>query len=97
MSIELAGKNITYLNLSKTGRESDNAGPTDQTCTVKLDFRDSALLDKQDDYICAVTRFSIPLSEIPTILKCSFKIYTYTDQQMYDGTPVLVQDIPWFR
>ena len=84
MSIELGGKNITYLNLSQTGRESDNNGPTDQTCSVKLDFRDSPLLDKQDDYICAVTRFSIPLSEIPTINQCSFTIYKYNSNTMYN-------------
>ena len=67
MSVSLDNKRIVYLNLSKTGRESLNSADSQEFCEVKLSFRDSPLLDKQDDYVVAATRFGVPLSEVPTM------------------------------
>ena len=77
MSVSLDNKRIVYLNLSKTGRESLNSADSQEFCEVKLSFRDSPLLDKQDDYVVAATRFGVPLSEVPTIQKHWFEIRSY--------------------
>ena len=52
---------------------------------MKLDFRDSPLIDKQSDYMCCVSRFSTPLSQIPTIQECSFSIWKYDHASLFDN------------
>ena len=77
MSIELGGtdKNISYLNLTKSGKEASNDEA--EKCTVTLNFN-TPWLDVQSDYLCAVTRFSVPMSQVPTIKDLSFEVLRAT-------------------
>ena len=77
MSVELGVPNrrITYLNVSKTGKE--HIGDFSEFCTSTVDFRDSPLLSKMDDNICCVTRFQVPVNQMPRIDAKGFTIYRY--------------------
>jgi hypothetical protein len=97
MSIELGGtdKNISYLNLTKSGKEASNDEA--ETCSVTLNFN-TPWLDKQDDYLCAVTRFSVPLSQVPTIKGMSFEVRSQdldgNGDPRYDANGPLTTEIP---
>jgi hypothetical protein len=93
MSIELGGtdKNISYLNLQKSGKEASN--DEGETCSVTLNFN-TPWLAKQSDYLCAVTRFSVPLTQVPTIKGMEFEVMrqdvhpqNFTREYNVDGTP----------
>ena len=77
MSLELGGpdKNIIYLNLTKAGTESTNSADVTEDCSVTIKFQPRPLMDNQEDYLCAVTRFTVPLTEVPTILPKRFYIF----------------------
>ena len=79
MSVELGDddKNIVYVNMSKSGVETENSAATAQTCTVTIDFNDSAILEKENAYLVAVSRFSVPLSQVPIINATGFSVYRY--------------------
>jgi len=81
MSVELGteDKNVIYLNLNKSGQESSNNPNDTQYCTVSLHMNDVPLISRQDKYIVALTRFSVPLTEIPIIFQTSFEIYKWVD------------------
>ena len=82
MSLELGGrsKSITYLNLTKSGMESSNDASATENCTVNIKFSNTPLLKDQSQYLCAVSRFSVPLVEVPTIDATGFSVYFYTDE-----------------
>ena len=93
MSIQLGGtgKNISYLNLQKSGEEADNDPSSEQNCSVSLKFN-TPFLAKQDEYLCAVTRFSVPLTQVPTIKDMGFEVRRHTpagdddkDQDRFDA------------
>ena len=81
MSLELGGrsKSIQYLNLTKSGMESSNDISVTETCNVSIKFANKPLLEDQSQYLCAVTRFSVPLVEVPTIDATGFDVYRYTE------------------
>ena len=83
MSLELGGKNksILYLNMVKSGMESSNDPTQDEICTVSSRFANQPFMKDQSKYLCAVTRFSVPLVQVHTIDKTGFDVYTYTDEQ----------------
>ena len=89
MSLELGGKNkkISYLNLQKSGREASN--DEEEMCTVTLNFN-TPFLSKQDDYLCAVSRFSVPLTQVPTIAATQFEVRRHTEV----GEPL---NLTWMR
>ena len=94
MSLELGGtnKNISYLNLQKSGEEADNDPAQEQHCSVSIKFR-TPFLAKQDEYLCAVTRFSVPLSQVPSIKGMRFEVKRHmTDMSATglnaDGSPI---------
>ena len=96
MSVELSNRSVIYLNLSKTGKEHDNGGPTQQHCSVNLSFRDVPLLDDQSDFVCAISRFQCPLSEIPTIQECSFSLYKYPKGDLFAANGDMTADYETF-
>ena len=83
MSLELGGqsKTIQYLNLTKSGQEASNDPNATENCSVSVKFHNSPFLEDQSKYLCAVTRFSVPLVEVPTIKETSMDIirYSYND------------------
>lgn len=81
MSLELGGqsKTIQYLNLSKSGLESENDRAKAETCSQTCKFTNQPFIKDQSEYLCAVTRFSVPLVEVPTIAPTTFTIYQYSD------------------
>ena len=96
MSLELGGKNkkISYLNLQKSGREASN--DEEEMCTVTLNFN-TPFLAKQDDYLCAVSRFSVPLTQVPAIDRMSFEVRrhlpnAFSGQLDYDGAGLPVTE-----
>ncbi len=81
MSVELGtpGKTIRYLNLHETGK---NDG--DSSCTI--DSRWSMpIIDKQSDYIVAISRFEVALNRIPMIaaLNDCIPIFEYNDDFIF--------------
>ena len=80
MSLELGGrsKTIQYLNLSKSGMESENDRAKAEVCTQTVKFTNQPFLKDQSEYLAAVTRFSVPLVEVPTISATHFTIYKYS-------------------
>ena len=84
MSLELGGKNkkISYLNLQKSGREASN--DEEEMCSVTLNFN-TPFLSKQDDYLCAVSRFSVPLTQVPAIASMSFEVFKHDDDPLAGG------------
>ena len=88
MSLELGGqsKTIQYLNLTKAGRESSNDPNDTENCSVSLKFHNQPFVEDQSKYLCAVTRFSVPLVEVPTIKATSFQIIRHHDQDFIDYT-----------
>ena len=89
MSISLGGtdKIVSYLNLTKSGREASN--DESDHCSVTLNFN-TPFLAKQSDYLCAVTRFSVPLTQVATIKGMSFEVF-HVDIDGQDD-PVYGQD-----
>ena len=83
MSTELAlpNKNIVYLNFQKSGTETENGGSSTEHCSVSIDFQDSPILDQQDRFIASVTRFSVPVSQIPITEETGFGVYRYQEPQ----------------
>ena len=79
MSLELGGKSksIRYLNLTKSGVESSNRKEDTQECMSVIKFRNTPFLEDQSNYLVAVTRFSVPLVEVPTIASTGFTVYHY--------------------
>ena len=79
MSLELGGrsKSILYLTLTKSGLESSHDASETQECSSTIKFRNSPFLKNQSEYLCAVTRFSVPLVEVPTIAATGFTVYEY--------------------
>ena len=74
-SVEIGtpSKSIVYLNLSKSGIEHSNDAT--EYCSVTMSFQDFPLVDKQSDYICAVTRFCVPLQQIPIVTQKTLRIW----------------------
>jgi len=85
MSLELGGKNkkISYLNLQKSGREASN--DEEEMCAVTLNFN-TPFLAKQDDYLCAVSRFSVPLTQVPSIDAMAFEVRRHEQEITTDGS-----------
>ena len=67
-SIEVGqpNKHLSYLNLSKTGLTYKNEGHQD-FCEITMDFANSPWLQKQSDYLMSISRFTVPLHEVPII------------------------------
>ena len=84
MSLELGGqsKTIQYLNLTKAGKEASNDPNETQNCSVSLKFSNQPFVEDQSKYLCAVTRFSVPLVEVPTIKSMTFQVIRHHDQDM---------------
>ena len=84
MSLELGGKNksILYLNMVKSGMESNNDPSQDEFCTVSSRFANTPFLSDQSKYLCAVTRFSVPLMQVHTIADTGFTYFSYTDADL---------------
>ena len=98
MSLELGGKDksILYLNLIKSGEESLNDPVATHKCTVSANFAQclKPFVQDQSKYLCAVTRFSVPLVEVPIINPTHFDIYQYEDAEfeawrVAQGLPVI--------
>ena len=86
MSLEIGGRNksVQYLNMTKCGKESLNDSGAAETCRVTYKTKNTPFLKNQADYLCAVTRFSVPLTEIPIIKQGhSFSVYRYQDFEYY--------------
>ena len=85
MSLELGGKDksILYLNLIKSGEESLNDPSVTHKCTVTANFAQclKPFVQDQSKYLCAVTRFSVPLIEVPIINPTYFDVYQYEDAE----------------
>ena len=82
MSLEIGGRNksVQYLNMTKCGKESLNDSGAAETCRVSYKTKNTPFLKNQADYLCAVTRFSVPLTEIPIIKQGhDFTVYKYED------------------
>ena len=64
MTTEVGTKNktIKYINIHKEGILSED--------TIDVDNRwDSPMLDKQSDYLVAITRFEVPLNRVPVTMQ----------------------------
>ena len=59
-------KSISYMNLSKTGTQAKNTKHTDD-CSIKHTFGSQPWLDKQSNWLVAITRFCVPLHSVPII------------------------------
>ena len=96
MSLELGGKgkSITYLNMVKSGEESQNDPAATRFCTVNARYPNTALLDDQSKYLCAVTRFSVPLVEVHTIDATGFDVYGYTQEEFTESKFCLLYTSP---
>ena len=84
MSLEIGGRNksVQYLNMTKCGKESLNDSGAAETCRVSYKTKNTPFLKNQADYLCAVTRFSVPLTEIPIIKQGhSFTVFKYEDAE----------------
>ena len=79
MSLELGGRNksVKYLNLTKVGKESVNDKGAAETCSVTYRTFNNPFLENQADHLCAVTRFSVPLTEIPIIDTQTFEVWRF--------------------
>ena len=84
MSLELGGKNksILYLNMVKSGMESNNDPTQDEVCTVSSRFANTPFVKDQSKYLCAVTRFSVPLQQVHTIDATGFYYFQYEDDDI---------------
>ena len=84
MSLELGGKNksILYLNMVKSGKEANNDPSQDEICTVSSRFANQPFVSDQSKYLCAVTRFSVPLIQVHTIAKTGFDVYMYSAEDI---------------
>ena len=60
MSVEVGvpGKTIHYLNLHKEGTTEGTFCEVDENWNGKI-------LDKQDDYLVAISRFEVPMNRVP--------------------------------
>ena len=87
MSAEIAvpGKTVRYLNLDETGALS---GET--SCDVDSRWT-MPILDKQSEYLVAISRFEVPLNRIPMIaaLENCIEIYKYHDEDDQKQGPVI--------
>ena len=81
MSVEVGvpGKTIHYLNLHKEGTTSGTFCEVDENWNGKI-------LDKQSDYLVAISRFEVPMNRVPInrALKNAVEIYRYFDQSIHD-------------
>ena len=59
--------------------ESSNDAAAAETCSQSIRFANQPFLKDQSKYLCAVTRFSVPLVEVPTIDATSFRIQRWSD------------------
>ena len=76
MSVELGNKSKTvkYLNIHKEGRTAEDFIAIDNRWT-------SPILDKQSDYLVAISRFEVPLNRVPVTQKMEncIQIFKYND------------------
>ena len=76
MSVELGvpSRSIRYLNINREGVNKND------TCSVDSRWS-NPLLDKQDEYLVAITRFEVPLNRIPVTQKMDncIEIFRYDD------------------
>ena len=79
MSLELGGRNksVKYLNLTKSGKESFNDPKQAETCSITYRTFNNPFLENQADHLCAVTRFSVPLTELPIIDQQTFEVWRF--------------------
>ena len=83
MSLELGGRNksVKYLNLTKVGKETINDKHEAETCNVTYKTTNNPFLKNQGDYMCAMTRFSVPLTEVPIIDTHTFSIWKFRSRE----------------
>ena len=78
MSVELGvpSRSIRYLNIHREGRQSDD------TCNVDSRWS-NPLLDKQDHYLVAISRFEVPLNRVPVTQKMDncIEIFKYNNAE----------------
>ena len=75
--IGVPGKTIHYINLHKEGTSVGELCNVDEQWT-------SPLLNKQSDYLVAISRFEVPMNRVPINreIKNAVRIYRYYDADM---------------
>ena len=80
MSTEVGvpGKTIHYLNLHKEGTSEGTFCEVDENWNGKI-------LDKQDDYLVAISRFEVPMNRVAINreIKNAVEIYRYLDEPLH--------------
>lgn len=86
MSVEIGvpSKTISYLNLTKEYKNDGDKCSIDERWSTPI-------IDKQDNYMCAVTRFEVPCNLVPVTQRMpnAIQIYRYND----DNQVILVNSI----
>ena len=80
MSVEVGSKSktIKYLNIHKEGRTSDDYVGVDERWS-------SPLLQKQDDYLVALSRFEVPLNRVAVTAQMDNCIQVYRYNDLYNA------------
>ena len=85
MSVEVGNKSktIKYINIHKEGESQNDFIAVDERWNAPI-------LDKQDEYLVAISRFEVPLNRVPITaeMKNCIQIFKYNEEPQSENNPI---------